>query len=169
MADAFSLIHIIKAKESDIPTINFIAHEVWPVTYRDVIPQEQIVYMLDWMYSPESLRKQMLDEGCTFFILLENNQPKGFASYSNLSHRIFKLHKLYVSTTSQRSGCGRKLLDTVINEVSLEGGGELQLQVNKKNPSCGFYKKLGFVVLEEAVFDIGNGFVMDDFIMTKKV
>jgi len=39
------------------------------------------------------------------------------------------------------------------------------LQVNKKNPAIAFYQKKGFTIKEEAVFDIGQGFVMDDFIM----
>jgi ribosomal protein S18 acetylase RimI-like enzyme len=37
--------------------------------------------------------------------------------------------------------------------------------VNKANTAQYFYKKLGFVVQKEAVFEIGNGFVMDDYIM----
>lgn len=169
MADVQSSIRVVKANESDIPTINFIAKEVWPVAYKNVIPQEQIAFMLEWMYSPGSLHKQMIEERCNFFILLDDERPMGFASYSKISPSIFKLHKLYIITTSQKRGYGKRLLDVVFNEVQAAGGGDIQLQVNKKNPAINFYKKIGFEILKEDVFDIGHGFVMDDYIMTKKV
>jgi ribosomal protein S18 acetylase RimI-like enzyme len=44
----------------------------------------------------------------------------------------------------------------------------LVLQVNKRNDiAVAFYRKAGFSVREEAVFDIGGGFVMDDYVMEK--
>jgi len=44
----------------------------------------------------------------------------------------------------------------------------LVLQVNKQNlDSIAIYLKAGFTVREETVFDIGNGFVMDDYVMVK--
>lgn len=44
---------------------------------------------------------------------------------------------------------------------------ELLLTVNKGNgTSIAIYRKAGFTVRDEAVFDIGNGFVMDDLVMT---
>jgi hypothetical protein len=39
------------------------------------------------------------------------------------------------------------------------------LQVNKTNPAFHFYQKKGMYIEEEAIIDIGNGFVMDDYIM----
>ena len=46
----------------------------------------------------------------------------------------------------------------------------LMLQVNKQNiKAISFYRKAGFSVREEAVFDIGNGFVMDDYVMIKSL
>jgi ribosomal protein S18 acetylase RimI-like enzyme len=39
------------------------------------------------------------------------------------------------------------------------------LQVNKDNKAVEFYKKVGFHIEKEALFDIGHGFVMDDYIM----
>jgi ribosomal protein S18 acetylase RimI-like enzyme len=41
----------------------------------------------------------------------------------------------------------------------------LELNVNKYNPALGFYKKLGFSVISEEVIEIGEGYVMDDYIM----
>jgi ribosomal protein S18 acetylase RimI-like enzyme len=42
--------------------------------------------------------------------------------------------------------------------------------VNKRNPGAiSFYKAAGFTIAREAVFDIGSGFVMDDYIMEKRL
>jgi ribosomal protein S18 acetylase RimI-like enzyme len=44
------------------------------------------------------------------------------------------------------------------------------LAVNKRNTAAiGSYRKYGFVVRESIVDDIGHGFVMDDYVMEKKL
>lgn len=44
------------------------------------------------------------------------------------------------------------------------------LNVNKRNEaSIAFYRHCGFAVREEVVIDIGNGFVMDDYVMAKPI
>ena len=50
-----------------------------------------------------------------------------------------------------------------------EGATKLQLQVNRDNKAKYFYEKLGFEVVRTQVFDIGQGYVMDDYVMEKKV
>ena len=39
------------------------------------------------------------------------------------------------------------------------------LNVNKYNTAKLFYEKLGFKITKEEVIDIGNDYVMDDFVM----
>jgi hypothetical protein len=42
----------------------------------------------------------------------------------------------------------------------------MRLQVNRKNyKSINFYFKMGFVIEEVADFDIGDGYLMEDFVM----
>ena len=44
------------------------------------------------------------------------------------------------------------------------------LQVNKRNVNAiNSYKKYGFVVRDATVDDIGRGYVMDDYVMEKKL
>ncbi len=50
------------------------------------------------------------------------------------------------------------------------GHHSLWLQVNTKNTGAiVFYRAAGFRIVREAVFDIGGGFVMDDYLMAKRV
>ena len=46
----------------DIPLIRELTFATWPQTYSSIISKEQIDYMLDMIYSPASLQKQMEEE-----------------------------------------------------------------------------------------------------------
>jgi ribosomal protein S18 acetylase RimI-like enzyme len=153
------------ATSSDFHTIRKVVHEVWPIAYREMITPEQISYMLEWMYSDESLHKQVTEEGCVFLVYEEDNIVQGFASFSEIEKSVFKLHKLYVYTSLHGKGIGRALLDEVKKRAVDLGGKTIELQVNKKNVAQHFYIKQGFSIDHELVLDIGEGFVMDDFVM----
>ena len=153
------------ATSSDFHAIRKVVHEVWPIAYREMITQEQISYMLEWMYSDESLHKQVTEEGCVFLVYEEDNIVQGFASFSEIEKSAFKLHKLYVYTSLHGKGIGRALLDEVKKHAVDLGGKAIELQVNKKNVAQHFYLKQGFTIDRELVLDIGEGFVMDDFVM----
>ena len=45
----------------------------------------------------------------------------------------------------------------------------LFLNVNRFNKAQYFYKKLGFEVAYEEDIEIGNGYLMEDFVMEKKI
>lgn len=158
------------ATPEDIPIIQEIAHSTWPVTYGHIISEEQLIYMLDLMYSKESLAEQML-KGHQFFLFEAatfNSVEKsieGFASISNESNGVFKLNKLYVIPTAQKTGAGKALLTAVKHYAIQNGGTQLILQVNKQNTAIEFYKRQGLSILSENIFELEKGFVMDDYIM----
>ncbi|WP_439506497.1 GNAT family N-acetyltransferase [Sediminibacterium sp.] len=154
----------------DIPTIQLIAHHTWPSTYGGIISEQQIEYMLDLMYSTESLLQQML-KGHQFYLFEANTEKNdaskvlGFASVSNESAGVFKLNKLYIVPSAQKTGAGKALLSAVKDYAIQNGGKQLVLQVNKQNPAIEFYKRQGLSILSENVFELEKGFVMDDYIM----
>jgi GNAT superfamily N-acetyltransferase len=79
-----------------------------------------------------------------------------------------KLHKLYLLPEMQGRGLGSRLLQQVEGEVRTGGARRLILSVNKRNTKAiTAYKRNGLVIVESVVTDIGNGFVMDDYIMAK--
>jgi diamine N-acetyltransferase len=159
-------ISIKQAAVSDIPVIRDLAHRIWPDAYLEIIGQAQIDYMLNLMYSPASLEKQM-NEGAQFLLALEADEPVGFASYGEMEPGIVKLHKLYVLPSQQGKGTGRQLVDHII--TTIKGATALQLQVNRNNKARHFYEKNGFTIVNEIRLDIGNGFFMNDYIMEKRL
>jgi ribosomal protein S18 acetylase RimI-like enzyme len=165
---------------TDRALIRSISERTWPSTYGHIISQEQIDFMLDWMYSDESLEKQM-DSGCVFYIASikkENEQWEdvGFCSVSpeeeenNSTEKVegskaHKLNKLYVLPSAQGTGAGKALLVKAIEFAKAAGSSSIFLQVNKHNDAYSFYLKQGFIKEAEFKFDIGNGFYMDDYVM----
>jgi ribosomal protein S18 acetylase RimI-like enzyme len=62
------------------------------------------------------------------------------------------------------------MLGHVIERARVLGIGKIALAVNKRNSNAiAAYEKWGFHIERSVVKDIGNGFVMDDFIMAKEV
>ncbi|RYF13598.1 MAG: GNAT family N-acetyltransferase [Flavobacteriales bacterium] len=160
------MITIRKAKEQDIEVIRDIAATTWPSTYLDIIGQNQIDYMLDKMYNKGELLNQLM-EGHIFLIAEDNENQFGFAGYSIVDHeeRIYKLHKLYVLPSAHGKGVGKILINEVFNQVKDLGASALQLNVNKHNKAKDFYLKGGFTIKESVKIDIGEGYVMDDYVM----
>lgn len=157
--------HIRMATPEDAAVIQALSHRIWPRVYATMISQAQIDYMLEWMYNTDTLRRQMQVEGVRF-LLLETDEPIGFAGFGSSEKDRIKLHKLYVDPDYHGQGYGQMLMEHVQRLLPVNCSG-IELQVNKSNPALAFYERLGFSIEKEAVFDIGNGFVMDDYIMFK--
>ena len=71
---------IKKATTNDIQLINEMAQIVFPATYREILSKEQLDYMMDWMYSPKNLRKQMEEEGHIYYIAYKDGEAAGYVS-----------------------------------------------------------------------------------------
>ncbi len=168
------------ASSSDFTLIRSISERTWPSTYGHIISQEQIDFMLGWMYSDASLAEQF-KKGHQFYIASLNGEDIGFCSVSEAAPAIettnenlilnnpqfpsHKLNKLYILPQAQGTGAGSALLNKAIEVAKAGGSTSLCLQVNKHNSAYGFYLKKGFSKEGDFIFEIGNGFVMDDYVM----
>ncbi len=152
----------------DIPGIIAAQEQTWWVTYEHIIGKEQCDDMFERLYSEPSLAQQIEVLGHRFFLLEKDGKICGFASYASSGKEgIFKLHKIYVTPDTQGTGAGKYLLSSVEEQVKLQGGIELRLNVNRYNPARTFYEKMGYAVLYEEDIPIG-GYWMNDYVMGKK-
>lgn len=71
---------IRKATSDDCKLINELANQVFPATYKEILSTEQLDYMMEWMYAPENIRKQMEEEGHVYFIAYQGDEPCGYVS-----------------------------------------------------------------------------------------
>ncbi len=165
------MIEIVKASKSDFSTIQSIAHRTWPVTFGDILSKEQITYMLDWLYSVESLTGQVEERGHVFLLANEDGENVGFTAYelNYQNARKTKIHKIYILPDHQGKGIGRMLIDRVAKESQPYGIHTLSLNVNRYNPAIGMYKNLGFQIVREEDIDIGSGYFMNDYVMEKEL
>lgn len=84
---------IRKATPSDILLIREMAWKTFPATYSEILSREQTDYMMEWMYSPESLRDQMERQGHVYYIACEDNEPAGYVSVQRQGPGLFHLQK----------------------------------------------------------------------------
>ena len=162
------MIAVKKVGPENIPTIQELAQITWAVAYASIITPEQLSYMLDLFYSNNSLQEQM-QKGHQFIIAWEEGTAVGFASYSPKSDEepfVYRLHKIYIDPDQQGKGIGKYLLDFIISDIRPAAATTLELNVNRFNKALGFYRKSGFVIVREEDIDIGNGYFMNDYVMT---
>ncbi len=165
-----SQLSIREASFNDIHIIQEIMMKVWPQTYAPIISEDQISYMIQMMYSDQSLYHQMKD-GHHFILAESDNMPVGYASFSRTENwASYKLHKLYIDICIQRNGIGTALLNKIIQIIKSDHGKFLQLQVNRNNlQALDFYKKHGFFIIKAIDMDIGEGYFMKDYILQKRL
>lgn len=146
-----------------------LARAVWNVHYPAIIGQAQTDYMLDQRYKP-GLIKQLLARGDLWLVARAGDQVVGFAHGYELQGGDFKLDKLYVGTDWQRHGIGGELIGKVAGHARRHGCDRLLLRVNRQNQQAiDAYLKHGFTVATIIVEEIGAGFLMDDYVMTKEL
>lgn len=154
-----------------IPTVQQLAREIWDEHYIKILSQEQIDYMLDKFYSTEKIQTE-IEEGVIWEMLMDDDlpagrheKPIGYLVCKVESDKLY-ISKIYLKAETRGKGLGKLLLNRAIDLAKQNGKNSIYLNVNKYNTdSISFYERNGFVKIEEGVFDIGNGYVMDDFIL----
>ncbi|HEU5366140.1 MAG TPA: GNAT family N-acetyltransferase [Hanamia sp.] len=161
---------IRKAEIDDLEAISQLAYKIWPSAYQEILGKAQLNYMLDKIYSLHSLEHQFLILKHQFIMVIEDDRPIGFASFSaHADPEVYHLNKLYVVPDEQGKNIGKQILEYVICEIKNAGANSLQLNVNRFNKALHFYQKQGFKIIREEDIDIGSGYFMNDYVMEKKI
>lgn len=164
------MITISQASIKDIPIIQEIAQKTWPETYGTILSKAQFVYMMDLMYSDESLLEQFKLKPL-FFLAYESDICLGFMSCENnyQNKKVTRIHKIYILPESQGKGIGKLLIEKVIALAKEDNSEVVSLNVNKFNSALHFYQKLGFEIIVEEDIEIGNCYLMEDYRLEKKI
>ncbi len=145
-----------------------LAQRIWPVCFGSMITPEQCEYMLAQRYTPSAMA-EAIRAGMTYELIHSRDGIAGFGAHGPAaSPTDWKLWQVYVLPDQQGQGLGRRYIEHVANAARRHGRSRLVLTVNKKNDRArALYERSGFEVSDSASFDIGNGFVMDDYVMVK--
>ena len=157
---------ILEATRSNIPLIQQIADKSWKKHYPGIISDEQIEYMLNLMYSEAEIKKHFENPNYHYYLINDDETTIGIMGFENhYETGTTKLHRIYLLDEAKGKGFGTFALNFLKDEVQKSGDNRIILNVNKSNSSCHFYISQGFKVYQEIVLDVGEGYVMDDYLM----
>jgi len=165
------MIKIVEVKAAnEVNAVAELANRIWNEYYTPIIGKEQVDYMLSKFQSSEAIQKQ-IEAGYRYFLSLYDGKHAGyFAIQPDDSKGSMFLSKLYVDKEFRGRGIGKASVSYIEDICKNSGLHTIWLTVNKNNEnSIKVYKKLGFIIVEAIVQDIGNGFVMDDYKMEKRI
>jgi GNAT superfamily N-acetyltransferase len=161
----------IEATKEHLFIIQALSDKIWPQTFQDILSKQQIEYMMDMMYSTSSLEKQMDELNHHYLLVDDAGEYVGYTSYE-LNYKgtaTTKIHKIYILPSLQGKGIGRFLIDTIGEIARNNNNNALSLNVNRFNKALDFYKRIGFDIVDREDINIGNGFLMEDFVLNKKL
>ena len=157
-------------EEIDIETLIPLAYRIWHAHYPGIITPEQIDYMLERGYTRQVILDEINNQGVIWLAIKAGEVMIGFASVGPYSPDRMKLHKLYLLPEYHGTGIGSRALAGVEQIARDNAASALVLNVNRHNvKAIRAYERAGWHVAGEVVADIGNGYIMDDFVMTKQL
>ena len=155
-------INFKKVEYIDIKELASLACAIWHEYWTCILSSEQIDYMVENFQSEKAMKNQVENENYTYYFITANNKNIGYFGISDKNEYLF-LSKLYIKKEYRHKGIGQIAFEK-IKEIA--NGQRIILTVNKHNTNTiNAYKKWGFKTIDSVVTDIGNSFVMDDYIM----
>lgn len=147
------------------------ASTIWNETYKDLLPREQIDYMLDMFFTPEIIKNQIARERYTYRFINADGVLEGFfGTCPRLEGDSLFLSKIYLLEKARGKGLFRAAMHDIVRQAGSHGLASIRLHVNKNNlRAINAYIRFGFRITESDVFDIGRGYVMDDHIMEYEI
>ncbi|HEX4859178.1 MAG TPA: GNAT family N-acetyltransferase [Usitatibacteraceae bacterium] len=154
---------------ADFAPLAALAEQIWRAHYTKIISLEQIEYMLAGRNTPERLGAYVGAADRGLDLLWLDGKRVGFCSWAwTETPGEMKLEQIYLLPRLHGRGFGGMMLRHIEARARALGAKTMMLTVNKRNDgSIAVYHHAGFRVREDAVFDIGGGYVMDDYVMEK--
>jgi GNAT superfamily N-acetyltransferase len=151
------------ATVEELDLISELADKIWNAHYVPIIGQAQVDYMLNRMYSRQSLEEQLTQKKHSFYLVALEEDIPGFVSLHREQNNDWFLNKFYILPHKAARGLGTQVLEALKELLQPD---KITLTVNRQNyKSVNFYFKNNFKISHVADFDIGDGYVMNDFVM----
>jgi ribosomal protein S18 acetylase RimI-like enzyme len=154
----------------DIEITAQLAHKIWNDHYVPIIGQKQVDYMLDKFQSFNAISNQ-IKNGYEYFLIFKDEKPIGYLCLiiDNPSKKLM-ISKIYTEKDVRGFGFGMKLIEFTKKIAQEKEMKTIWLTVNKYNSnSIKWYQKLNFEIVKEVKMNIGNNYIMDDFVLELKL
>jgi ribosomal protein S18 acetylase RimI-like enzyme len=139
-----------------------LAQEIWQAYYPPLIGQAQVDYMLNQFQSLSAITLD-IHQGMQYYLIQRGEMVLGYCALQPQGMHWY-VSKLYILPQYHHQGIGSRAVNFMAKKALPL---PLRLRVYKYNPALRFYQKQGFRVIGPVTTDIGNGFVMDDFVMER--
>lgn len=154
--------------QRNIKTVARLAREIWSDHYIPIIGADQVEYMLTQFQSVEAISDQIENQSYWYFLIQDENVAVGYLGLQGQPDVLF-MSKLYVVKSVRGRGFGGQAVNFVLQFANDKVFSTIRLTVNKQNAvAIAAYEHTGFVRTAEIVTDIGNGYVMDDYVFEMK-
>lgn len=149
-------------------SLSAVADEIWHDHFVPIIEEAQVDYMLEKFLSPDALVEQ-INNGYQYYLFSYEYTFAGFAGVHKENGSLF-LSKLYVHKDFRGKGIASYMFQQFVEMCKKNNLDKIWLTCNRHNANTlEVYKHWGFETVREEATDIGNGFVMDDYIMEYKI
>ncbi|WMI65306.1 GNAT family N-acetyltransferase [Aestuariibaculum sp. YM273] len=158
----------LASTNQEFKVIESLADVIWREHYIPMVGKPQIDYMLKKFQSAEAMEQQVVD-GMQYFTVFDNEIPVGYIGIKTEPDTLF-LSKIYVLKSYRGKGIAKKAMQFIEEKAKSYSLKTIRLTVNINNEiAIKAYEKLGFINAGPIVADIGNGFIMDDYLMKKQI
>ncbi|GAA0134475.1 hypothetical protein YSY43_13150 [Paenibacillus sp. YSY-4.3] len=155
--------------EQEIASLADLASDIWHEYFVVIIPNEQIDYMVEKFQSFPALTDQITNQGYEYYFMTAEGDPIGYLGVKQEENKLF-LSKFYLQKEHRGKGYGSQAMELLVDICRNRNLGAIWLTVNRHNASTiAVYERKGFKTIRTQVADIGNGFVMDDYVMEKEL
>ena len=162
----FKVVHA--ATDSAVGEIASLAEVIWHEHFTPIIGEAQVRYMVDKFQSFPALKEQIAG-GYEYFQIFNNDIFSGYIGIHEENNELF-LSKLYLAKESRGQHLATKAFDFLKNLCRERGLEKIWLTCNKYNThTLDVYHHLGLSTTRTQVADIGEGYVMDDYILEYEI
>lgn len=150
--------------DTQIQEVATLAFTIWNEHFVPIIGQAQVDYMIAKFQSYPALKEQ-LKNNYEYFLFELDNSFIGYMGIHKEKESLF-LSKLYILHTARNKGIARKALHFLKDLCRSYNLHRIWLTCNKYNEhTLAVYKHLGFQIAATQEVNIGEGYIMDDYIL----
>lgn len=157
----------------DVEELAELAGSIWREFWTDRLGSGQTEYMIDRFQSRSAIERDMREHAYEYWLLrsAEDGRVVGYTGgcVEPATNRFFvsKIYLLAAERGKHFASAAVRFYDALCRERGLSA---MYLTVNKGNElGIRAYEGNGFAVIDAVETDIGSGFIMDDYIMERRV
>lgn len=148
---------------AEIEALFPVVEKIWQEVFTPIIGAQQVAYMMAHYQSIAAITAE-INAGAHYFLLVKDGQAVGYTAYEETPEQIY-LSKIYLSADSRGQGLSTDVFDWY---EELACGKKLHLNVNQGNErAIAVYEHRGFKRVGERYVEIGEGYIMNDYIYEK--